>query len=252
MEILGIDIGGSGIKAAVVETNSGEWLTSRFRLDTPQPAKHERMLEAVKTVAEHFQWKGPAGCGYPGVIQKQTIRTAANLHKSLIGTRFGEDCAAFLGQPAWMINDADAAGLAEVRLGLGNRPGVVLFLTVGTGIGTAFFVDGQLVPNSELGHLIMPFGKGVFGEAEHYCADSARKKDGLSWKQWAERFNEFLTHIHALTWPDEIVIGGGVAKKGEKFLQYLKPPCELHLAKLQNRAGITGAALIAESYLKGN
>lgn len=249
MEILGIDIGGSGIKAAIVNTATGEWLTERFRIDTPSPAKRDKVLEALKEVAEHFDWKGPVGCGFPGVIQKQTILTAANLHKSLIGERLGEDCAELFGQRAWLINDADAAGVAEVHFGFGEREGVILFLTVGTGMGTAFFVDGQLVPNSELGHLMMACGKDKYCEAEHYCADSARKRDGLSWKQWAGRFDEFLKVIYALTRPDEILVGGGVAKKGHKYLEYLNPPCELHLAKLQNRAGITGAALAAKKYL---
>lgn len=249
MEILGIDIGGSGMKAAVVETDTGEWLTSRYRLDTPSPAKHGAILESLADIADHFQWKGPVGCGYPGVILQQTIHTAANLHKSLIGTKLGEDAAACFGQPAWLINDADAAGLAEVHFGLGDRPGVVLFLTIGTGIGTALFTDGKLLPNTEFGHMIMKSAKNGFCEAEHYCADSARRGNDLKWPEWAKRFDEFLHAIHALCWPDEIIIGGGVAKKGEKFMQHLTPPCPLHLATLQNRAGIIGAALAAKSYL---
>jgi len=246
MEILGIDIGGSGMKAAVVDTESGQWLTERYRLDTPQPAKHSAMLETLEALAKHFDWTGPAGCGYPGVIQNQTIQTAANLHKSLIGTKLGEDCAAFIGEAAWLINDADAAGVAEVHYGLADRPGVVLFLTIGTGIGTALFVDGKLVPNTELGHMLMQIDKSKLSEAEHYCADSARKRHDLKWPEWAERFNEFLAAIHAIMRPDEIIVGGGVAKKGEKFMDHIEPPCPLHLAKLQNRAGITGAALTAK------
>ncbi len=250
MEILGIDIGGSGIKAAIVDTQTGDWLTERFRIDTPDPARHECILQTLEQIADHFQWKGPVGCGFPGVIHEQTIRTAANLHKSLVGEKLGEQCARFFGEPAWLVNDADAAGVAEVHFGLGDRPGVVLFLTVGTGIGTAMFVDGKLSPNTELGHTYMRHGnKDKFSEAEHYCADSARKRKELSWEEWAHRFNGFLATIHALIQPDEIIVGGGVARKGDKFMEYLQPPCPIRLAKLQNRAGITGAALVAEKYV---
>ncbi|WP_309399024.1 polyphosphate--glucose phosphotransferase [Cerasicoccus maritimus] len=245
MKALGIDVGGSGTKAALVDVQTGDWLTERLRIETPHPAKYEDLLEALQAIIAHFEWSGPVGCGFPGVIRQQTIFTAANLHKSLVGSRLGE--AMTKGkQPAWLINDADAAGLAEVRFGLGKeKPGVVLFLTIGTGIGTAFFVDGKLVPNAELGHLLMQVGKGKVMEAEHYAADSARHRDELKWPEWAKRFDEFLHVIHALTQPDEIIIGGGVAKKGHKFLDHIDPPCPLHLAQLQNRAGIIGAALAA-------
>ncbi|WP_269536987.1 polyphosphate--glucose phosphotransferase [Cerasicoccus fimbriatus] len=249
MEVLGIDIGGSGMKAALVDTTSGEWLTERFRIDTPHPAKLPAMLDALAEVSEHFKWQGPVGCGFPGVIREQTILTAANLHKSLIGIKLGEEISKLFGQSAWLINDADAAGLAEVRFGLAKeRPGVALFLTIGTGIGTALFTDGKLVPNSELGHMLMKIGKDKYCEAEHYAADSARQRDDLKWSQWAERFDEFLHDIYALMQPDEIIIGGGVAKKGHKFMDEIDPPCPLLLATLQNRAGIIGAALAAAEH----
>ncbi|GHB89965.1 polyphosphate--glucose phosphotransferase [Cerasicoccus arenae] len=246
MEILGIDIGGSGMKAAVVNSQTGEWLTPRYRIETPHPAKYDHMLAALKDIQAHFSWQGPVGCGFPGVIREQRIQTAANLHKSLVDKKLGKEVAELFGQPAWLINDADAAGMAEVRFGLPKgQAGVVLFLTIGTGIGTAFFTDGKLVPNSEFGHMIMSTGKDKFAEAEHYAADSIRCREKLKWSEWAKRFNEFLNAIYALTQPDLIVVGGGVAKKGEKFMNHLKPPCPLSLATLQNRAGITGAALAA-------
>ncbi|WP_309386301.1 polyphosphate--glucose phosphotransferase [Cerasicoccus frondis] len=245
MKVLGIDIGGSGTKAALVDTHTGEWLTERLRLETPQPAKYGDLVTTLREITSHFDWKGPIGCGFPGVIRDQAIFTAANLHKSLVGSRLGDDVGV-AGEPAWLINDADAAGLAEVRFGLAKgRTGVVLFLTVGTGIGTAFFTDGVLVPNSELGHLIMQVGKDQYVEAEDHAADAVRHREDLKWPEWAKRFDEFLHAIHALTQPDEIIIGGGVAKKGHKFLPHMNPPCPLHLATLQNRAGITGAALAA-------
>ncbi|MGE9296527.1 MAG: polyphosphate--glucose phosphotransferase [Puniceicoccales bacterium] len=250
MEILGIDIGGSGVKAALVNTETGELLTERYRVDTPQPAKFNALMETLEEMGEHFQWHGPVGCGFPGVIQKQEIRTAANLHKTLVGKRLGDELAPFYGQSARLINDADAAGLAEMRFGLGkDKSGLVLFLTIGTGIGTAMFLDGKLVPNSEFGHMTIPYGKDKFIKAEHYAADSARKRDDLSWEEWAKRFNVFLEEICVLANPDEVVVGGGVAKKGEKFMEYIDSPCPLSLAKLQNRAGIIGAALAAEQAL---
>jgi len=250
MTILGIDIGGSGIKAAVVDTRTGEWLTERYRVDTPQPAKHDAIMEALRGIDEHFGWQGPSGCGFPGVIIEQEIKTAANLHPSLVGKRLGCELEVFFGEPARLINDADAAGLAEMRFGHGkDMGGVVLFLTIGTGIGSAVFLDGELMPNTEFGHLVVPHGKHSFEKAEHLAADSARKRDDLSWGEWADRFNDVLDYYYSVTWPDHIIVGGGVAKKGEKFLEYLRPPCAVSLAKLQNRAGIIGAALAAESRL---
>ncbi|MEO0796567.1 MAG: ROK family protein [Verrucomicrobiota bacterium] len=250
MELLGIDIGGSGIKASVVDTATGEWVSERHRIETPQPAKYEAIMETLSQIADHFQWKGPVGCGFPGVIQGQQIQTAANLHKSLIGKELGKDLADIFGQPAYLINDADAAGVAEMRFGAGqDKTGVMLFLTIGTGIGSALFTDGKLVENTEFGHMIMEYHDGKFGKAEHYAADSVRKKKDLSWSDWTGRFNQFLEAIHFITRPSEIIVGGGLAKRGDKIEDYLKSPCPLHFATLKNRAGITGAALMAEKNL---
>lgn len=246
MRVLGIDIGGSGVKAAVVDTATGEMQTERYRVETPRPAKRAALVAALVDVAEHFEWQGPVGCGFPGVVCGQRTATAANLHDSLVDVALGEDLTSLFGEPAWLINDADAAGLAEMRFGLGQgQRGVTLFLTVGTGIGTALFVDGQLVPNLELGHMLMHCGKDRFDEAEQFAADAARKREDLKWPEWAARFNRFLAVIHALLWPDRIIVGGGVAKKGDRFLEYIESPCPLELARLQNRAGMIGAAVAA-------
>jgi len=251
MDVLGIDIGGSGTKAAIVDADTGEWRSERFRIDTPQPAQHGAMLEALAALARHFSWKGPVGCGFPGVILDQEIKTAVNLDPSLVGRKLGVEMAEFFGRPARLINDADAAGLAEMAIGHGRgKKKMVLFMTVGTGIGTAIFYDGKLVPNSEFGHLWIETRGDKFLKAEHFAADSARKRETLTWEAWAERFNLFLEQLYFVTRPDEMIVGGGVAKKGAKFLEYLRPPCPLVLAKLQNRAGITGAAMAAARALQ--
>lgn len=244
MQILGIDIGGSGIKGAPVDTETGEMLAGRYRIPTPQPSKPRAVAAVVAEIAHHFEWHGPLGCGFPSVVQGGVVRTAANVHKRWIGT----DAAALFTQasgcPATVINDADAAGLAEMRFGAGRgRAGLVLIVTIGTGLGTALFTDGHLVPNTELGHIEIR-GK----EAELRASDAARKRYKLSWKQWARRFDEYLRTLEALLWPDLIILGGGASKKSERFFPYLKVGAEVVPADLENEAGIIGAALAAEGH----
>lgn len=241
MHVFGLDVGGSGIKGAPVDTQSGELLAERVRLLTPQPATPEAILETCVELIRQMGWDGPVGCGFPGVVKNGVIQTAANIDKSAIGFDFQRGLEEALGNPAQVINDGDAAGLAEMRWGAGKGVGgVVLMLTVGTGIGTALFTGGKLVPNTELGHIEID---GY--DAETRAAYSARQREDLSWKTYARRLNKYLTTIELLLWPDLIIIGGGLSKKSEKFLPRLETRTEVVPAKMLNTAGIAGAALAA-------
>lgn len=239
MEALGIDIGGSGIKGAPVDTASGQLLTERFRIPTPQPATPDAMIEIAAQIVRHFSWSGPIGCGFPAVVRSGTVLTAANIDASWIGVRIEEQLGQTIGAPVKALNDADAAGVAEMRWGAGqDRNGVVLILTFGTGIGSALFANGQLVPNTEFGHIEIR-GR----EGEHRASDAARERKELSWKRWAKRVNEYIDTMERLVWPDLIILGGGVSADSAKFLPYLKTRAELVPAQLLNNAGIAGAAL---------
>ena len=239
MNVFGIDVGGSGIKGAPVDTQSGELLTERVRIRTPQPATPEAIVGTAVEVVGRAGWEGLVGCGFPAVVKDGVVRTAANIDEAAIGFDFQRALEKELGGPVRVVNDGDAAGLAEMRWGAGREAeGVVLMLTLGTGIGTSLFVGGRLVPNTELGHIE------VRGEdAEHRAADSARKRDDLSWKEYAGRLDEYLHRIEDLLWPDLIVIGGGISKKSEKFFPHLTNRTEVVRAEMQNNAGIAGAAL---------
>jgi len=250
MKILGIDIGGSGIKGCPVDLKKGEFAGERLRIETPQPATPDALIETIDALIDHFNWKGPVGCGYPGVIHRNTIFTAANLDPSLIGFDLGKAIAENTGAPVRILNDADAAGLAEMRFGGGRSfQGVALMVTVGTGLGTAMFVDGHLVPNLELGHLKLKHKK-HYVDAEEIASDSARRQEDMSWEAWAKHFSKYLKHVHSLLRPEMFLIGGGIAKKHDKFMPYLKSPCEIRTAMLENAAGIIGAALAAEPLAK--
>ena len=240
-EILGIDIGGTGIKGAPVDVESGNLLAPRFRLHTPDPAKPQPVAETVAEITRHFAWNGPIGCGFPAVVQAGVVRSAANIHKKWIGVDaqalFTETCAC----PVTVINDADAAGLAEMAFGAGRgRQGVVLLITIGTGLGSALFIDGKLVPNTELGHIEMDGG-----DAELRASDAARQREKLSWKRWAGRFNRYLSMLEHLFSPNLFILGGGASKDYEKFIPRLNLQCEVQPAQLLNEAGIIGAALAA-------
>lgn len=241
MELLGIDIGGSGIKAALVDTAEGKLTTERYRVDTPEDSSPQRVAEIIGEVARHFAWQGPIGCGFPGVVQHGSIRTAANVSKSWMNVHAEEIFSAVTGCPVRVVNDADAAGLAENRFGaVHGQPGITIVLTVGTGIGSAIVVDGVLLPNTELGHL-----KFRGESAERYASDAARKREDLSWKDWTRRLNEYLAYVYSLFYPDRFVLGGGVSKKFDKIEEYLQAPCPVYPALLKNEAGIVGAALSA-------
>jgi len=238
-KILGIDIGGSGIKGAPVNTKKGKFMTKRHRIETPDPATPMAVAEVIKAIAKHFKWEGPIGCGFPAVVLNGVVKTASNIDKSWIETDAQELFTKTTGLPVWVINDADAAGLAAVRFGAGRDvKGSVLMLTVGTGIGSAFFTRGKLLPNTELGHLILN-GQ----NAEKYTSDATRKNENLSWEEWGKRFNEYLMEMERLFWPELIIIGGGMSKKMEKFRDQLTLKTKVIPATLLNDAGIIGAAL---------
>ncbi|GHH64982.1 polyphosphate glucokinase [Streptosporangium violaceochromogenes] len=241
MEALGIDIGGSGIKGAPVDVTTGELTRERLRLATPAPSRPKAVAEVVAEIAGHFDWTGPVGVTFPGVVIDGVARSAANVDRSWIGVDARETFSVATGLPVVVLNDADAAGLAEVAAGSARgQRGVVLMLTFGTGIGSALFVDGLLVPNTELGHLEIR-GK----EAERRASDRARDEGGLSWGKWAGRVEEYLRHVEALFSPSLIVIGGGVSKKADRFLPMVKVRTRLVPATLRNEAGIVGAAMAA-------
>ncbi|TNE72889.1 ROK family protein [bacterium] len=238
MQILGIDIGGSGIKGAIVDTNTGEMLTERFRLETPKPATPVQVAQTVKKLIEHFQWEGQVGCGFPAVIQHGIVRTASNIDKSWIGVNAKELFKEHAGNDFQIVNDADAAGLAEMNFGAGkDQLGVVVTVTVGTGIGSAVFTDGVLLPNSEFGHIIVKDQVG-----EKYASDATRKREDLKWDKWGKRFNEYLQRLEFLLWPDMIILGGGASKKFDKYETELNTKAIVKPALLQNNAGIIGAA----------
>jgi polyphosphate glucokinase len=239
MNVFGIDVGGSGIKGAPVDTKTGELVAERIRVKTPKPATPGAIVETAVEVVRRSGWDGPVGCGFPAVIKGGVVRTAANIDEAAIGFDLQGRLEQELDDPVRVINDGDAAGLAEMRWGAGRGvEGIVLMLTLGTGIGTSLFVEGRLVPNTEFGHIEIR-GK----DAEHRASDSARKREDLSWREYAERLDEYLHSIEDLLWPDLIVIGGGISKKSEKFLPHLSARTRVVPAEMLNEAGIVGAAL---------
>jgi polyphosphate glucokinase len=243
VEILGIDIGGSGVKGAPVDTDTGLLLAERQRVPTPQPATPEPVAQAVADVVRHFEWKGRIGCTFPSVIKKGVIYSAANVHKSWIGVNGEKLFKRQTKCPVTLLNDADAAGLAEMTFGAGRgKSGVVMMLTFGTGIGSALFVDGRLAPNTELGHLQIRCK-----DAERRASDRVRQEKDLNWKKWAARVSEYLTGLEELFSPDLFIIGGGVSKDHRKFIPLLTVHTKVVPARLLNEAGIVGAALVARS-----
>jgi polyphosphate glucokinase len=240
--VLGVDIGGTGIKAAPVDLDTGTLLSERVKLDTPHPSEPEAVAGVVSELVTRFSWTGPAGITFPGVVADGIIRTAANVDKSWVGTDAVKLFETATGLTVTVINDADAAGLAEMRFGAGvGQQGTVLMLTLGTGIGSALFIDGILVPNTEFGHVEIR-GK----EAEKRAAEIVREEHALSWGKWAGRVDEYLEHMEMLLSPKLIIIGGGISRKSDKFLPLLTGlRAEVVAATLHNDAGIVGAAMAA-------
>jgi polyphosphate glucokinase len=239
--MLGIDIGGTGIKGAPVDVDKGALTTDRLRILTPQPATPAAVAKVVGELVAHFKWTDPVGCTFPAVMKNGVAMTAANVDQSWIGTDASAGFNKQSGNKFTVLNDADAAGLAEARFGAGrNRMGVVIVVTLGTGIGSALFIDGKLVPNTELGHLVMD-GK----DAEKRAAASIRENKGLSWSKWGKRVNEYLQYVERLFSPDLFIIGGGVSKKFDRYQPFLGVRAEVVPAQLLNEAGIVGAAVAA-------
>ena len=239
MKVLGIDIGGSAFKGAPVDTKTGRLLAERFRVEVSSPCSLQEGIAAARAIARNFNWKGPVGIGFPGIVQAGRIGAVGNL-----GTVWeGQNGAALFrratGCPVKLVNDADAAGLAEVQFGVGRgKMGTVLLLTFGTGIGSALFHDGVLFPNAELGHI--PWRGKPF---ERYAAASVRKRARLDWPDWAKRVNVYLAVVERLFSPGLIIVGGGVSKKADKFLPFIRAKARVVPARLHNDAGIAGAAL---------
>lgn len=237
----GIDIGGSGIKGAPVDLDRGELLAERLRIPTPDPSLPHAVADAVAAIVERFRPSEPMGITLPCVIKQGTAYTAANVDPAWKGSDAASLFSERTGAPVMVLNDADAAGLAEMRFGAGQgRGGVVVLLTFGTGIGSALFLDGELVPNTEFGHLQVDGH-----DAEHRAAASAKDDEGLSWEQWTGRVSRYLQVLEDLVWPDLIIAGGGVSRKADKWLPLLDCRTEVVPAALRNNAGIVGAAAAA-------
>jgi len=240
---MGVDIGGSGIKGAPVDLSIGELGGVRHRIDTPDPSTPEAVIEVVAEIVDSFGYEGPVGCTLPSVVKHGVVFSAANIDKAWVGVDGRQMLERRLRVPVALMNDADAAGIAESTYGAAKGvPGLVCLLTLGTGIGSALFVDGALVPNTEFGHLEF---KG--GDAEDYASARTRKDEGLSWEEWGIRVGEYLRYVERVVSPDLFVLGGGVSRRLEKFQQHLECSTPVVPAQLRNNAGIVGAALIAAS-----
>jgi polyphosphate glucokinase len=240
--VLGVDIGGTGIKGAPVDTRKGVLLEKRRRILTPKPSTPEAVADVVAEIVGHFSWKGPVGITFPGVVKRGVILTAANMDKGWIGVDADSMLTERLGTPVHVINDADAAGLAEMKFGAGKgRDGVVILVTLGTGIGTAVFHDGKLFANTELGHIEIQ-GR----DAEDHAAERIRIEKNLSWRKYSKRVDDYLARLEFLLFPDLIIIGGGASQDADKFLPRLTRRAEVVPAALLNDAGIVGGALAFE------
>jgi polyphosphate glucokinase len=242
--LVGVDVGGSGIKAAVVDVTTGQ-ATGRLREETPKPATPDAIAKTIAALVHELPGRGTIGCTMPAVVVDGEVRTATNIHPSWIGTDAQTVFEAATGRRCVILNDADAAGLAEARFGAARgRTGLVVMVTIGTGVGTALINDGVLIANSELGHVHVDDHL-----VDTWVSDATRSSETLSWKRWADRLDRYLRYLHEIVWPELIVIGGGVAKHADKFLDRLDPDCEVRVAELGNLAGIVGAALAARAHV---
>lgn len=238
---LGVDIGGSGIKAAPVDVTTGTLKEERYEVPTPPGARPDDVTACVAAVLGHFSWDEPFGCTFPAVVKDGVIRTAANVDASWIGVHAGKAIGAATNLDVAVLNDADAAGLAEMHFGAGRGvSGTVVVLTLGTGIGSALFRDGVLVPNTELGHIELD-GR----DAETWAAPSVKTREGLDYPNWSVRLNRYLQIVETLLWPDLLILGGGISREADLFLPLLEIRCPVVPAALDNEAGIVGAAMTA-------
>lgn len=240
---LGIDVGGSGVKGGIVDLATGQLADERFRLDTPQPATPPAVTKTIAEVVRHFDWTGPVGVTYPGVVVNGVVQTAANVDRSWIGTNAADAISSALnGQKVIVLNDADAAGLAEQHYGAGrNHNGVIVLLTFGTGIGSAVIHNGTLLPNTEFGHIEVDGS-----EAEHLAASSVKERKDWSYHRWSKEVTKVLVAIENAIWPDLFIAGGGISKKGDKWIPLLKNRTPVVAAVLLNSAGIVGAAMASQ------
>ena len=240
--VLGIDVGGTGIKAALVDVETGELLSERHRVETPRPATPDTMAAAIKQLVGEFDYEGPVGCCFPTVVVDGHARTVSNLDESWRDVQIDETFERATGMPFLVINDADAAAIAEMELGTGvGLDGLVLMITIGTGIGSGMFYNGQLIPNLELGHMA-----GKDGEPfEAYASKRARINEELSWPEWGARFNAFLKRADRVCSPDHFILGGGTSKRFHEFKDAITIPTPVHIARFLNNAGIIGAAVAA-------
>jgi polyphosphate glucokinase len=242
MEILGIDVGGSGIKGALVNMETGEMITERFRIPTPKSRKPKPMAEVVAKIVKHFDYSGPIGCGFPTVIKNGICKTPGNLHKKWAGVNVDELFSEATGLPVTVVNDADAAGYASMNFGVGQgKEGLVVMITIGTGLGSGAFYNGELIPNFELGQI--PYKK--YDKIELWAAASAKEREDLSYKKWGKRFNVFLELVELIVSPDLIILGGGTSKDWNEYKDYISIETPVVPAELQNHAGIIGAAAAA-------
>lgn len=243
--VVGVDIGGTGIKGAPVDVEAGTLVAERERLLTPTPATPEAVAGTVRQLLERLGAQGPVGLTLPAVVRAGMVETASNIDSSWIGVEAVDLFGQAIGRPVTVVNDADAAGVAEVRFGAGRgQSGLVVMITLGTGIGSALFIDGTLVPNTELGHLPLHHGEG-----EDWAAESIREHDQLSWKHYARRVQAYLELVQRILWPQLIIIGGGVSKKADKFLPLIEINTKVVSARLSNEAGIIGAAALCSELL---
>lgn len=243
MEILGIDIGGTGIKGAIVNANTGTLTTERHRIPTPRPATPKAVAKVIKQMVEHFEWKGLIGCGFPTPLHHGMCTFGSNLHPDWKGVQVDALFKETTGNTFFIVNDADAAGLAEIHFGAGkDKKGVIMVITVGTGIGSGLFLNGKLLPDTEFGHIFSHKGD-IF---ERYCADSVRRKEGLSKKRWAKRLDKYFKHLDFILSPELIIVGGGASKKFDKLKPYFTVNVPVVAASSQNEAGIIGAAMAAK------
>lgn len=247
VQALGLDIGGTGIKGAIVDVTTGELVGERFQLPTPQPATVDGIIDTVAQIVELARtasnWEGPIGCTFPGIIKEGVVGTAANVDKTWIGVNLADRLGERLGQRVAVLNDADAAGVAEMRLGAGRGAhGVVMLIALGTGIGTALFVDGRLVSNTELGHLEIDGH-----DAETQAATSAKVRENLSYADWAIRLQRYFSHVEMLFSPDLFIVGGAVSQSADQFLPLLDLHTPTIPAEMRHNSGIVGAAMWAVS-----
>ncbi len=239
MEVLGIDVGGSGIKGAMVHMETGEMLSPRFRIPTPPSRTPEAMAGVVAQIVRHFDYKGPVGCGFPSVIKHGICKSQGNLDKAWVNQNVETLFEQATGNDFTVINDADAAGYAAMNYGVGRgMKGFVVMITIGTGLGSGAFLDGRLIPNMELGQI--PYKK--YEKIETWAAASAKEREGLSYRKWGKRFNKFLKLVELIAAPDTIILGGGTSKDYDLFKDYITIETPVIAAGLQNDAGIIGAA----------